>query len=162
MTEPPQNSLLPVFEGLQRSRRGRTALATLRKGLAWLLIIGIPGALGWVGAKLDVKSDVAELRKADAMKAAEIRILHDHVATQAKLIDTYDTKLIPLANDIQTTARAVVQARQMAVAYENPTTRKRKIEAGRDIGGAFDRILADKKTSVTGAIEQTWAQIAVP
>ena len=155
-TAPPdQDSLAPVISGLSRSRRAW-------RFARWLLIIGVPYATGWVSGRLNTKLEVAELQRDNLAKAKQIADLRTSLDEQAQLIRLYNQELLPIKNDLQNVGRAVVQARHMALAYEQPSIRKRKIQAGKDIGGAYDRILADHRTSVTGAIENTAAEIAVP
>lgn len=154
MTDP-ENSLAPVAHGLINSRR-------VWKWARWLLIIGVPYASGWVSAKVDVKLEIAALQQEKIVKDGQIRDLQTSIEMQNKMIEVLITDLQPIKNDLRNVGRTVVQARQMAIAYETATTRNRKLEAGKDVGGAYDRILADGKTSVTGAIEQTWAKIGVP
>lgn len=155
MTDDHVNSLAPVAQLLIKSRR-------VWRWARWLLIIGVPYASGWVSGKLSVKLEVAELQQENLRKDGQIRDLTTSLHTQDKLIQVITAELQPIRNDLRNVGRAVVQARQMAIAYESAALRGRKVEAGEKIGGAYDRILNDGKASVTGAIEQTWAKIGVP
>lgn len=157
----PQDSLAPVFEGLKRSRRGRLVMTKAWRVVRWLLIIGVPYASGWVSGKLEMKYRVSRMEEENDAKTAAIKILENRLSDQAKTIELYNLQLEPMKAELRNVGRAVVVARQMAIAFEEPGMRKRKLKAGREVAGAYDRIL-NAGTTVTGAIEQTTAQIGVP
>ena len=112
------------------------AAATLARGgalaliLRWTLMVGVPiitALSGWAVAKLDTKSDLADLRLAV-----------DRLTTQqGQLADQISEAIPSLQRRITGVQHDVVVSTGAALAYETEKRSKEKLSAGVELGRSF-------------------------
>jgi hypothetical protein len=157
------DSLRPILDAVGKSRRASHAKALIWTAVKWVLVVGVSSALTWVTAKLDMKLDLARLQEAKSALELRVTLAESKAKDQGVEIQKLQTDVIVgLVAESRNVARSAVMARAMAIAGETQAKRKAKVAAGESLARSYDRILADKKSTVSAAIEATFAQIAVP
>jgi hypothetical protein len=133
--------------------------------------IAVSGVLGWVGAKIDVKSDVADLRGEVRAVGGQVAVANSAIGDVRKAVEqlNHDSQVprergrVPaLEAQVVGMGRQVAFARGAALAAENEATSERKSRAGKAWIKAYDNLLNDGETTPTGALISLFAKTDVP
>ncbi len=129
------------------------------------------GVLGWVGAKIDTKSDVADLRGEVRAVGGQVAIVSSAVGDVRKIVERIDHespspkergKVQEIESQVAGLGKQVAFARGAALAAENQQTSDRKCRAGKAWAKAYDGLINDGQTTPTGALISLFAKTDVP
>jgi hypothetical protein len=160
--EPDDRQLDSLMAGLTTAARSRKGRSLLRTTVPWLLA-ALTGVIGWVGAKMDSKAEMA--------KALEVRVeLEALRSQQAELLKRLDEQLfatepgrrgriVKLERGMYFAWRALSEVRAAAYVDQPDRRRRHMDDVGARFAAAFDRRAQDEPPEV--AYDELFAQVHV-
>lgn len=148
MTTP--DSLSPEAQIKAAATLARSGALTMI--MRWALMIGVPavtGLGGWIVAKVETKTEIAELRQAISELARQ----------QAQLTARIDAAVPQLQKELTGVKHDVVVATGAALAYETEKRGKEKLAAGINLGRSFTGYV---QRGEEASVAKVVAEVAVP